>query len=447
MPETSPKRIVIVGAGFAGLRAARLLGGRAGVEVTVIDRRNHHLFQPLLYQVALAALSPADVAVPIRSVLARHQNITVLHDEVTGIDLDRRQVRTGGGEIGYDYLIVATGSQHAYFGHEEWEPFAPGLKTLEQATEIRRRILSAFEQAERHPDREHQRRLLNFVIVGGGPTGVELAGALAEMARRTLTRDFRRIDPMLARVVVIEAGPRLLAGMPQRLSERARSDLEQMGVEVRLGEAVTAIGPEGVHTADDLIEAGTVIWAAGVAASALGRGLGKETDRQGRVTVAEDLSLPRHAEVFVAGDLAHFASGDEPPLRATADVAMQQGEHAARAVLASLAGAPRPAFHFKDRGQMATIGRSRALVKLRRREITGLPAWLLWLAVHLYGLVGFRNRVSVMLQWAWSYLTWRRGARLIVGGDWRFYAPAEQDADAPEHRQDAEARARRHAGD
>ena len=425
------KRLVIVGAGFVGLECARRLGGARELEVTVVDRRNHHVFQPLLYQVAMAELSPADIAAPIRSVLSKHRNVRVLAGEAQGFELAQRVLRCDFGELPYDWLLVATGAQHAYFGHEEWERFAPGLKTLEQATEIRRRVLQAFEDAERTSDPVAQRRLLTFVIVGAGPTGVELAGAIGEMARYTLARDFRRIEPALTRVVLVEAGPRVLATFKPADAAWAVRALGTLGVEVRCGAKVTMVDAGGVALGDERIDAATVLWAAGVKPSALGAALhesgGVPLDSVGRVQVATDLSIPGHPEVFVAGDLAHCREGDQP-LPGTADVAQQQGGYLARMLAAearaAARGTPAPArapFRYLNLGSMATIGRDKAIADFRHFSLTGYFAWLGWVLLHIYRLLGFRNRMVVMTQWAWSYWTNRRGARLILGKDWRSY--------------------------
>ena len=427
------RRLVIVGAGFAGLECARRLGGARELEVTVVDRRNHHVFQPLLYQVAMAELSPADIAAPIRSVLSRHRNLRVFAGEVVGVDLARRVLRCDFGELPYDWLLIATGAQHAYFGHEDWERFAPGLKTLEQATEIRRRVLQAFEDAERASDPVLQRRLLTFVIVGAGPTGVELAGAIGEMARYTLARDFRRIEPALTRVVLIEAGPRVLATFKSEDAAWAVRALGTLGVEVRCGAKVTAVDAGGVTVsvtgaaAGERIEAATVLWAAGVQPSPLGAVLGVPLDAVGRVKVAADLSIPGHPEVFVAGDLAHCLEGDAP-LPGTADVAQQQGRYLARVLGAAARAAARGTaapthapFRYRNLGSMATIGRDKAIADFRSFSLTGYFAWLGWVLLHIYRLLGFRNRMVVMVQWAWSYWTNRRGARLILGKSWRSY--------------------------
>lgn len=425
----SDTRVVIVGGGFAGLNAAKALSNRAGVSVTLLDRQNHHLFQPLLYQVAMAALSPADIAAPIRSILSTSRNVRVLLATAETVDLAARSVATDAGRFEYGYLLLACGATHAYFGHEEWEPWAPGLKSLPQATEIRTRVLNAFEAAERDTDPTCQERWLTFVIVGGGATGVELAGAIGEMSRYTLARDFRNVDPRRTRVLLLEAGPRILPAFRERQAIRAARDLESLGVQVRVGARVTAISRDGVAIATNEpggdvtnIAAGTVLWAAGVRASSLGSSLGVERDNAGRVLVGADLTVPNQPNVFVAGDLAR---GTDPqtgkPFPGVATVAMQQGSYIARTVLGDLAGKPRRPFRYVDKGQMATIGRSRAICEMGRVSFGGRLAWWLWLVVHIYGLTTFRNRLSVLVQWAWSYFTFGRGARLIVSREWREY--------------------------
>lgn len=419
------KHVVIVGGGFAGLNAAKVLGNQPGLRVTLIDRRNYHLFQPLLYQVAMAALSPADIAAPIRHILARCRNITVLQEEVTGVDLAARTVMAGTATVSYDYLLLACGAHHVYFGHEEWEEFAPGLKTIEQATEIRRRVLNAFEAAECATDPAEQRRLLTFVIVGGGPTGVELAGAIGEMSRYTLTRDFRNINPRLARIILIEAEPRILASFSEKLASEAARNLERLGVQIWPASRVTGMDANGVQVGQERLEAATILWAAGVHASKLGEKLGVATDRQGRILVAADLSIPNHPEVFVAGDQAHFDHGRATPLPGLAPVALQEGRAIAKNILRENAGRTRRPFHYHDKGQLATIGRSRAIVELGRLRFAGFFAWLAWVVVHIYYLIGFKNRLSVLMQWAWSFFSWQRGARLIVSKEWRFYCKRE----------------------
>jgi len=428
--DPARKRLLIVGGGFAGLRLARKLDGVDGLEVLLLDRRNHHLFQPLLYQVAMAGLSPAEIAAPIRSLLSDQRNARVLRAHVTDVDLDAREVITENGDrYGYDYLVLACGAKHAYFGHEEWEPFAPGLKTVEQATEIRRRVLEAYEEAEKETDPERQHDLLTFAVVGGGPTGVELAGALGEMSRFTLARDFRRIDPTASRVILIEAGPRILPSFPEKLSSRAVRDLESLGVEVRTSSPVTRIDAEGVEMGDERLCCRTKVWAAGVRPSSLSKKLGTPLDRQGRVQVEPDLSIPGHPEVFVAGDQATLEGPDGEPLPGVAPVAMQQGDHLARLLRREIAGrsGEREPFRYRDKGQLATIGRSRAILEIGRLRMGGLVAWLVWLVVHIYYLVGFKNRLFVVLQWAWAYGRFRRGARLIVGKEWRFYGEGSDE--------------------
>lgn len=422
----SPVQVLIVGAGFVGLNAAKSLGNRAGVEVTVLDRQNHHLFQPLLYQVATAALSPADIAAPIRSILSSRRNVRVLQGAAQSVDAARRTVVTDIGELTYDYLILGCGSTHTYFGHDEWEVCAPGLKNLPQATEIRRRVLSAFEAAERESDPDCHRRMLTFVIVGGGPTGVELAGAIGEMSRYTLARDFRHIDPREARVVLIEAGARILPTFSAELALRAQRDLESMGVQVRLSCMVTGVSAEGVEIGAEKIDAATILWAAGVRASNIGATLGVELDRGGRVPVRADLAVAGHPELFVAGDLARCQDiKQDRLLPGVASVAMQQGLYVGRTILNDLRGRKREPFRYYDKGQMATIGRSRAICEIGRMRFGGHFAWWLWLLVHIYALTGFRNRISVMLEWAWSYFTFGRGARLIVPREWRQYSSGD----------------------
>jgi NADH dehydrogenase len=417
------KRVVIVGGGFAGLSAARGLARERGVEITLLDRCNHHLFQPLLYQVAMAGLSPAEIAAPIRTLVRGAQNVSVRQEEAIGADLEQRVLRTRADgrehEHAYDYLILACGAGHAYFGRDEWEEHAPGLKTLAQATEIRRRVLSAYERAEVESDAARQRALLTFVVVGGGPTGVELAGALGEMSRFTLARDFRNIDPALARVILTEAGPRILPSFPEALARRAMRDLEALGVQVWTASPVTRIDASGVEVGRERIETATTLWAAGVEASPLGKALGLATDRVGRILVGSDLALREHPEVFVLGDQAHALGANGAPLPGLAPVAMQEGRFAARAIRDELRGKPRSSFAYRDRGQMATIGRSRAIADTGRLQFGGFAAWLAWLIVHIYFLVGFKNRLFVVIQWAWAYLSYGRGARLIVSPDWR----------------------------
>jgi NADH dehydrogenase len=408
-------RVLIIGGGFGGLAAAKALR-REPVEITMVDRRNHHLFTPLLYQVASAALSPGDIASPIRWILRRQQNVEVLLADVDRIDPDAKAAHLAdGGRIAYDYVIVAAGATHAYFGHDEWRPSAPGLKTLEDALEIRRRILLAFENAERESDPARRAALLTFVIVGGGPTGVELAGALAEIARQSLARDFRHFDPRSAKVILVEAGPSVLAAFPGKLRDAARRDLERIGVEVRTSTPVTRIAAGQVDVGGETIAAGTILWAAGVAASPLGRSLGASVDRAGRVLINPDLTIPGHPDVFVIGDLASLAGAGGRPLPGVAQVAIQMGVHASRNIVRAIGGQPLQPFTYHNLGDLATIGRASAVANLPWIRLTGLIGWLAWLFVHLIKLIGFRNRVLVMVQWIWAYITYQRAIRLITG--------------------------------
>ena len=405
--------VVIVGAGFGGLEAAKKLACE-NVRVTVIDRTNYHLFQPLLYQVATAALSPADIAAPIRAVLSKCKNVEVILAEVESVDIEARKVKMPELEIDYDYLIVATGARHSYFGHKDWEKLAPGLKSLEDAIELRRRILMAFEYAEKIDDEAARRAAMNFVIIGGGPTGVEMAGAIAEISRYTMAKDFRHIDPSQARVILIEGEPRLLAAYPPDLSESARKQLVKLGVEVHTSTRATNLIEAGVQIGDEFIPCRVKIWAAGNSASFVGKTLGVPVDRAGRVVVNDDLSIPGHPEIQVVGDLANFTQQSGEPLPGISPVAMQQGRHAARNVLAMIQRRKPQRFRYWDKGTMATIGRNKAVADLRFMHLSGLPAWLAWLFVHIVFLVGFRNRLLVLIQWAWAYLTFDKGARLIT---------------------------------
>ena len=417
MASRSPPHVVIVGGGFGGLSAAATLKD-APVLVTLIDRRNYHLFQPLLYQVATAALSPADIASPIRSILRRQRNTSVLLGQVTGVDVERKLVLLGEERIPYDYLVIATGARHAYFNHDEWERFAPGLKKIEDATDIRRRVLLAFEHAEACASEAERARLLTFIVIGAGPTGVEMAGALAELAKKALARDFRRIDPRLARVVLIEAGLRVLPAFPEKLAARAERSLEKLGVEVRHGTPVSRCDDEGVVLGADRIAAGTVIWAAGVMASPAAKWLGAEKDHVGRVLVAPDLTIPGHEEIFVVGDTAHVPGMDGVPLPGIAPVAKQQGAYVARVIAARARGkAAPPPFRYRHFGSMATLGRKSAIADFGAVRVSGFVAWLLWGLVHVYFLIGFRNRFAVMMNWLWAYVTFDRGARLITGAE------------------------------
>jgi NADH dehydrogenase len=437
MGSNRTARVVVVGAGFGGLNAARKLA-RERVQLTIVDRKNHHTFQPLLYQVATGGLSPGEIASPIRAIFRSDANVTVLLEEVTGFDLEHRIVQTTEQQIPYDYLVVAAGATHAYFGHDDWEPWAPGLKTIEDALEIRRRVLLAFELAERQTAAGESTEPLNFVVVGAGPTGVELAGTLAEICRHVLAHEFRSIDPRRARILLLEGGPRVLPAYTEDLSRSAERQLRGLGVEVRTNTIVTGIEPGAVHFGDTRLTAPVILWAAGVAASPLGKKLGCPLDRAGRVLVQPDLSIPGHPEVFVIGDLASLKDQHGKPLPGLAPVAIQQGRHVAKVIRRSLEGKPREPFHYWDKGSLATIGRAAAVGEIRELHISGFIAWLAWLFVHIFFLIGFRNRVLVMIQWAWSYLTYERGARLITGSSnlpgWAGMHPMSSNATPePEH--------------
>ncbi len=416
------KHVLIVGGGFAGLNAAKVLGKSNKVKVTIIDKRNHYLFQPLLYQVAMAALSPADIAAPIRSLLSQYRNVNVIQGEVNKIDLEKKIVSTDELNLNYDYLILACGTQHSYFGNESWEEYAPGLKTIEQATEIRRRVLVAFEKAEIESDFEKKKEHLTFVIVGGGPTGVELAGAIGEMTRFTLSRDFRNIDPKIARIILVEAAPRILSMYSEKSSSRAMRDLETLGVQVWTSSKVTKVDETGVEIGEEKVKAKTVLWAAGVHPSNLNSTLGIELDEHGRVLVQKDLTVKDYPELYVLGDQALFIDNKGAPLPGLAPVALQQGKFAAKNILLEIEGNTRQEFEYHDKGQAATIGRSRAIVEMGKFKFSGFFAWLTWIAIHIYYLTGFRNRVFVIFSWAWSHLTFGRGARLIVPKKWQFYS-------------------------
>ncbi|MDB5976227.1 MAG: pyridine nucleotide-disulfide oxidoreductase family protein [Nevskia sp.] len=428
MPQSSAKpQVLIVGAGFGGLSAAQALA-KVPVDITVVDRRNFHLFQPLLYQVATAALNPSDVAWPVRSILSRQANTRVLLGEVEGVDTAQRQVRlTDGRQLAYDWLILATGATHNYFGNDRWAPIAPGLKRIDDATMIRRRILLAFERAENTEDPAERRRLMTFAIIGAGPTGVELAGAIAELSKKALASDFHSIDPRDTRIVLIEGAPRMLGAFPESLSEYARQALERLGVEVWLGKQVTECDPEGVTASGERLEASTILWAAGVAASPAARWLGAPADRAGRVQVQPDLSVPGHDHILVIGDTA-LVLQDGKPIPGVAPAAKQAGAYVAKMIRAAVVGKPKPApFHYKDFGNLATIGRNLAIIDLGWLRMKGFPAWLLWGVAHIYFLIGTRHRLLVTLQWLFNYFSFSRGARLIVGSD-----PALDAASTPE---------------
>ncbi|MDB4942614.1 MAG: FAD-dependent pyridine nucleotide-disulfide oxidoreductase [Labilithrix sp.] len=433
--QTTRRKVIIVGGGFGGLEAAKALGS-SDVDVVVVDRRNYHLFQPLLYQVAMAGLSPAEIASPIRGILAEQANARVMMGEVTHVDLAARRIQVGAEQLGYDWLVLAVGAKTGYFGHDEWEKNAPGLKHIEDALEIRRRVLLAFERAEREPDERERRKLLTFVVIGGGPTGVEMAGAIAELSRYVLGKDFRSIDPREARVVLIEAGPRILPSFAESLAQSAVEQLQELGAEVRTGTRVVTIDEggaevEGSASADQVpglgsgrvrtrIESPTVVWAAGVAANALAQKLGVPTDRQGRVIVGHDCALPGHPEVFAIGDMARFEQNGQV-LPGVSPVAMQQARYVAKLVrweLESKGAPPREPFKYFDKGSMATIGRSRAIAEARGIKMHGFIAWLAWLFIHIWYLIGFRNRLAVLLNWTWSYVSYKRGARLITSTGW-----------------------------
>jgi len=409
----SKPHVVIIGAGFGGLEAAKKLACK-DVRVTVIDRTNYHLFQPLLYQVATAALSPADIAAPIRAILSKCRNVEVILAEVESVDVDAKEVKTVDLQIDYDYLILATGARHSYFGHGEWEKLAPGLKSLEDAVELRRRILMAFEYAEKTTDEAARKAAMNFVVIGGGPTGVEMAGAIAEISRYTLAKNFCHIDPSQARVILIEGTSRLLSGYPQDLSESARKQLVALGVEVRTDARATDLTESGVQLEGEFFPCRVKIWAAGNTASFVGKTLGVPVDRVGRVIVNDDLTIPGHPEVQVIGDLANFSHQTGEPLPGVSPVAMQQGRRAAHNILRMIRGEKPLPFRYFDKGSMATIGRNKAVADLKFFHLSGLPAWLAWLFVHIIFLVGFRNRLLVLFQWAWAYLTFDKGARLIT---------------------------------
>jgi NADH dehydrogenase len=443
MTGPTKPRVVIVGAGFGGLNAARDLA-KGNVQITVIDRKNYHTFQPLLYQVATAGLSPGEIAAPIRSILRSYKNVEVLMAEVTGFDLERRVVQTAESDVAYDYLVVAAGARHAYFGRDDWEPYAPGLKTIEDALEIRRRVLLAFELAERQSAYGEPATPLNFVVIGGGPTGVELAGTLAEISHHALAHEFRSIDPARTHILLMEGGPRVLPAYAEDLSRSAQEQLHRLGVEVRTSTMVTQVEPGAVYAGATRLPATVILWAAGVAASSLGKCLGAPLDRVGRVQVQPDLTIPGHPEVFVIGDLAALKDEHGKLLPGVAPVAMQQGRYVAKVIReevrsqATPASDSRPAFHYWDKGSLATIGRAAAVAEFGRIHISGFIAWLSWLFIHILFLIGFRNRLLVFIQWAWSYVTYERGARLITGSTYlpgwtdEKSAPAASETDSQE---------------
>lgn len=418
-------RVVIVGGGFGGLYAAERFS-RANLKVTLVDRYNYHLFQPLLYQVATAGLSPGDIATPIRSILSKHSNVEVRLADVTSVDLKARKVKLEEGELDYDFLILATGVRHSYFGKDQWERLAPGLKTLDDALELRRRILTAFEEAEVEPDEKKREAILTFVVVGGGPTGVELAGAIAELARFTVARDYRRFDPRKAKVMLVEAGDRVLGTFDAGLAAHALETLKKLGVDVRLNVRVTNIDEGGVQIGNERVEARTVCWAAGVVASPLAKTLGVELDRAGRIKVQSDLTIPGFPTAYVVGDLACFTLPDGTTLPGLAPPAMQQGAHAADNIMAAALGHKTEPFEYWDKGTMATIGRASGIAQSGRLKLSGFLGWCAWLFVHIMYLIGFRNRIAVMVQWAWAWFTFGRSARLITG-----HSPPRLAAKAP----------------
>lgn len=415
MADARVPRVVIIGGGFGGLKAAEALA-KLPVTITIVDRKNHHTFQPLLYQVATAGLSPAEIAAPIREILGHLHNVEVLLGEAIGVDVVNRKLHFHGYDLSYDYLVVAAGSSHAYFGHDNWEPLAPGLKTIEDALEMRRRVLLAYELAEREALLTGTHMPLNFVVVGGGPTGVELAGTLGEISRVSLGHEYKHIDPSKTRVLLVEAGPSVLSTFPPDLQQSALRQLHKLGVEVRLNSMVTEVREGEIHIGNQVVPAAVILWAAGVSASPLGKALGAPTDRAGRVLVEPDLSIQGHPEVFVVGDLASITYGEGKPVPGLAPAAMQEGKWVGRQIKADLQGKPRQPFHYLDKGTLATIGRAAAVADLPGRiHISGLFAWLAWLFIHVFFLIGFRNRIAVMFEWAWSYFTYTRSARLITG--------------------------------
>ncbi len=415
MADARVPQVVIVGGGFGGLKAAEVLA-KLPVRITIVDRKNHHTFQPLLYQVATAGLSPAEIAAPIREILGHYRNVEVLLGEVLGVDVANRKLHFHGYDLSYDYLVVAAGASHAYFGHDDWEPLAPGLKTIEDALEMRRRVLLAYELAEREAMLTGTHMPLNFVVVGAGPTGVELAGTLGEISRMSMDDEFKHIDPSKTRILLVEAGPAVLAAFPTDLQQSALRQLNKLGVEVRLNSMVTDVRDGEIHIGDEIMPAAVILWAAGVSASPLGRALGAPTDKAGRVLVNPDLSVPGHPEIFVVGDLASITYDGGKPVPGLAPAAMQEGKWAGRQIKADLEGKPREPFQYLDKGSLATIGRAAAVADLPWGiHISGFFAWLAWLFIHIFFLIGFRNRLAVMFDWAWSYFTYNRSARLITG--------------------------------
>jgi NADH:ubiquinone reductase (H+-translocating) len=414
------KNVLIIGGGFGGLNTAKELAGHADAKVILVDERNYHLFQPLLYQVATAGLNPGDIAAPIRAQFSDAANVEIHLGRVDGVDLEKRIAYSESQELKYDYLVIACGAKHSYFAHPEWEEFAPGLKTLEQATEIRRRVLSAFEQAENESDEEKKRALMTFVVVGAGPTGVELAGAIADISRTVLRHDFKRIDTTKSKVILVEAGPKVLSAFAPQLSAKAEKDLKEIGVDVRLNTKVENIDATSVTVGTEKIPTFTAIWAAGVQAAKISfRGGNVETDRAGRIKVKKDFSLPADKNVFVIGDMASFEYEPGHFLPGLAPVAIQSGKHVAKAILADVQGKVREDFQYFDKGQMATIGKSRAIAQVGKLKITGRLAWIAWLVIHVFYLIGFKNRIAVLSLWTWSYLFSQRGSRLILGKDWK----------------------------
>lgn len=425
------KHVVVAGGGFAGLNVAKTLGNRKGVSVTLIDKNNFHLFQPLLYQVAMAALNAGEIAYPLRMMLSRYRNVSVYKGVVKTVDLVGRTVCTDFGELDYDYLVLACGTKHHYFGHNEWEEFAPGLKTIGQAAEIRRRVMDAYENAERTRDIAERRKLLTFVIVGGGPTGVELAGSIGEMSRCYLSKYYRNIDPKLTRIFIVHAAPRILQTFSPELSSKATRALEKLGVQVWTCSVVNRIDADGIQVGNERIEAGTVLWAAGVRATSIGRSIGLDTDASGRVIVGEDLSVPGSPEVFVGGDQARFELSDGSILPGLASVALQEGQAIGKNILSDVAGKSRKPFRYRDKGQMATIGKNAAIAERGNVRLSGLSAWVIWLGVHIYYLSGLKHRLFVLLQWGWSYFTFGHGAR-SVSKEWRFYPTLPESAEPAE---------------